>query len=119
MKVFCLKEEKEIVNGAVTMKNMVKVETIVTRLSEMTDLSIGEGLHILINMIDGYEAIFRKIGVCSVCLDKCGLNKEGVMKVWINNQFERNDVSGEILTNERNILEKILRIVDMITKNKL
>ena len=83
------------------------------------DFNLGETFYILNNMLDGYEAIFRRVGVCSVSLDKCGLNKDGILKVWINSQFERNDVSGEVLTSERNIIEKILRVVEIMSNQKL
>ena len=45
-------------------------------------------------MIDGHEAIFKKLGATSISLDKCGLNQDGELKVWINNHFDRNDMSG-------------------------
>ena len=80
---------------------------------------MGDSLHILSNMIDGYEAILRRIGACSISLDKCGFNADGVLKVWVNSQLERNDVSGEILVNEKNVVEKILRIVDLISSQRL
>ena len=58
-------------------------------------------------MLDGHEAIFKKLGATSVSLDKCGLNVEGEIKVWVNHYFDRNEISGEILNVEPKIVEKI------------
>ena len=49
-------------------------------------------------MLNGHQAIFKKMKATSVSLEKCVVTIKGEIKVWINQQLERNDISGEILT---------------------
>lgn len=58
-------------------------------------------------MLDGHQAIFKKMKATSVSLEKCVVTVSGQVKVWINQQFERNDISGEILSKEEAIIKRI------------
>lgn len=51
-------------------------------------------LYILKNMLDGHQAIFKKMKATSVSLEKCVVTPEGEVKVWVNQYLERNDISG-------------------------
>lgn len=55
-------------------------------------------LYILKNMLEGHQAIFKKMRATSVNLEKCVVTPEGEIKVWVNQHLERNDISGEILS---------------------
>lgn len=45
-------------------------------------------------MLDGHQAIFKKMKATSVSLEKSVITKNGEVKVWVNQKFERNDISG-------------------------
>jgi hypothetical protein len=58
-------------------------------------------------MLDGHQAIYKKLKATSVSLDKSFITAQGDIKVWINQKLERNDISGEILNQEEDIVKKI------------
>lgn len=41
-------------------------------------------------MLDGHQAIFKKLKATSVSLDKTVITAKGEIKVWTNQQLERN-----------------------------
>jgi hypothetical protein len=68
-------------------------------------------LLILKGMLDGHQAIFNKMKATSVSLEKTVVNASREIKVWVNHHLERNDISGEVLTNEKDIVIKIFETV--------
>lgn len=58
-------------------------------------------------MLEGHQAIFKKMKATSVSLEKCVVTVSGHVKVWINQQLERNDISGEILSKEEAIIKRV------------
>lgn len=56
VKVYALQEKKEINRrtGELLIRKVVRVENIKERLTEINEVSIGESLYILTNMLDGH-----------------------------------------------------------------
>ena len=67
-----------------------------------------EMMLVLSKMVEGYQVIYKKIGAASVSLSKCGINSENEVKVWVNEEFFRNDISGEVLNTQHQIISRIL-----------
>lgn len=54
-------------------------------------------LYVFKCMIDGHQAIFRRMKATNVCLSKTVVNFDGEVKVWVNQCFESNDICGVAL----------------------
>jgi hypothetical protein len=68
-------------------------------------------------MLDGHQSIFRKLKATTVSLDKCVITASGKIKVWVNQHLERNDISGEILNKEEQIVKRIFDTVAAFDDN--
>lgn len=85
----------------------------------MNNLSKEQVILVVNSLLDGHQAIYRKLGATSVSLDKAGITKNGQVKVWIHQELDRNDISGEILTSEEIIVKRIFELVDFLAGNRL
>ncbi len=44
-------------------------------------------MYIFKNLLEGHQAIFKKMKATSVSLEKCIVNMDGCVKVWVNQQL--------------------------------
>jgi hypothetical protein len=68
-------------------------------------------------MLDGHQAIFKKLKATSISLNKTFITPQGDVRVWVNHHLERNDISGEILNTEPDIVKRILNTIALLPSN--
>jgi hypothetical protein len=79
--------------------------------SPVNQLTKHDLLLVLRAMLDGHQAILKKLKATTVGLDKTFVTKEGRVKVWVTSRLECNDIAGEVLTQEE---QTVCRIFDTV-----
>jgi hypothetical protein len=101
--------------GLAFTRKTIKPEPVKCQLNTLTQLSREELLLVLRHMLDGHQSIFKKLRATSVSLEKSVITAEGKVKVWVNQHLERNDISGEILNREEDIVQRIFESVGVLS----
>ena len=66
-------------------------------------------------MLIGYSHIFWFFGEISVSLGACGINSEGIPKVWINSDFSSNQPLNPTIKEELKCVHEIMKAVKTIS----
>lgn len=83
--------------GLCGVNNTMKVitERIIKRWGELPQLTFSEILYALREALDGYSALFKEVGAFEVNHNMLGLNNQGDLHVWLNENFADNNPSLE------------------------
>lgn len=63
------------------------MERISKRLSDLNEIPYPDVLHLYSQAFRGFELMLRQVGPFNVTEDMIGVNKSGVVKVWISSDF--------------------------------
>jgi|JI6StandDraft_1071083.scaffolds.fasta_scaffold11928_1 hypothetical protein len=63
------------------------VEKIYLRLSDLTNLSLEDSLHMMIASLAGFKKLYEKFGFFRVTEKMIGINVRCMVKVWISENY--------------------------------
>jgi hypothetical protein len=64
------------------------------RLSSINQIPLPENLYVLASALAGFQKLYGLIGYFRPSEDMVGIDGEGRVKVWLNNNFSRNYLYG-------------------------
>jgi hypothetical protein len=92
------------------------IEAIPIRLSDIEHIPFPDYIHLYNQALRGFQKLYKAIGYFSVEEELIGVNGKGIVKVWMNEQFEKSfALAGSSLTEEA----MVRSIVELIDKNLL
>jgi hypothetical protein len=79
------------------------VERIPIRACEITDVPIEEGLYLLYTCFMGFRKIYERTGYFDIGLDMICINKDALVKIWLNNNLSK--IYPEFFSLDQNFTE--------------
>ena len=73
-----------------TIDANVYTEQIEKLLADMINLTLGQAIYVLKECLWAYQELFVRFSAVSISKFYCGLNAQGKLKVWINDDFSVN-----------------------------
>lgn len=97
-----------------TYRQKLFLQTIPIRLSDIEHIPFPDYLHLISQSLRGFQELAREVGYFPVEEEYIGINNNGVVKVWMNEHFEKSTVAGG-----SNITEQIMvrSLVDLLDRN--
>ena len=91
----------------------VYTERIPIKLAEIEDIPYPDNLYVLLSCLDGFGRIVEYMGCFNVSENMIGVNTQGEVKVWVNDNLSliRPDF-GFSEKHRRGMIQKIVDIVD-------
>lgn len=102
-----------------SFKGKVFYEAIPWRLSKIDQIPFPDILHVYSQCFIGFRELFEYVGYFDVTEDLVCVNKQGVVKVWLNPSLEkiRPDVSYGGLSMESEMVDRAIKIIDKNTNH--
>ena len=112
-------EEKQRNLCLTSFNGKVFLESTPCRLSKVDQIPFPDILHVYYQCFIGFKELFEFAGYFDVTEDLICINKQGVVKVWLNPSLEkiRPDISYGGLSMESEMVDRAIRIIDKNTNH--
>lgn len=88
------------------------IEAIPIRLSDIEHIPFPDYLHLYNQTLRGFHQLAKEIGYFSVEEELIGINSKGIVKVWMNEQFEKSFAFGGSTLTEEMMVRSIIELID-------
>ena len=90
-------------------------ERIPMRLVEIQDIPFPDNMYVMMAALDGFSKMAARVGAFEVHENMVGINKQGEVKIWLNDDLSKN--FPEMGWDERYRVEMAEKVIKMVDEN--
>ena len=94
----------------------IYLEHVGFRLSQIEDIPLSDSIYILLTALEGYQQLYYHAGYFRVEEEQICIDRGGKVKVWVNNNLERNypEIDSETVCLRRDETHMVRQLVDIV-----